>query len=113
MGAPKGNKNALGNKGGGRSRAVDLKRLLALWNGQIEMDDLKVHYDIDRGIIGNTPFDDLAWKILKHEDQNAKQILMNKLFPRPVIRKVVKVFGSNEDRTIQDIIDAHTPDLLR
>ncbi len=110
MGAPKGNKNALGNKGGGRARAVDIEKLWALWNGEIDLDDLKVNYHPDTGMVGETAFDDLAWKVLRGNEK-ARKMLLDKLFPRPVIRKLSQ--PESTDRSIREMSSFLTPDFLK
>lgn len=110
MGAPKGNKNALGNKGGGRSRAVDIEKLWSLWNGDITFDDLHTHYHPDTGTVGDTPFDDLAWRFLNRDEKSVK-LVMRALFPRPVIRKVIQY--TEKERSLEEIKASLVPQFLK
>lgn len=81
MAAPKGNKNAVGNRGGGRSKAGDTSKLLALWNGDIRLEDIKYKMTA-QGRTFQNGYDAFCYKVLTG-DVSALKHLLDKIFPNP------------------------------
>ncbi len=78
MAAPKGNKNAQGNIGGGRSKAGEISKLLTLWEEGFDLKD--INYTKKNGqVVFKTGFDAFCFKVLTG-DLATLRMLVDKLF---------------------------------
>lgn len=80
MAAPKRNKNAIGNRGGGRLKHSDLNKLWDLWDGNINLKSIKSTYNKSTGLrTFKSAYDAFCYKVL-HGDTTMLRMLLDKLY---------------------------------
>ncbi len=82
MAAPNGNKNALGNRGGGRRKAGDIKLLWALWDGKIKIQDVQPLEHKKYGKVFKNGYSAFCYDVLTGDIRSLRS-LIDKLFPNP------------------------------